>query len=63
MWTSTTIARRILKHRVHRPVADGATDEARRVNRRIDVRFLSRGPDAAALAELLETLETSFVPR
>jgi flagellar motor protein MotB len=50
-------------YEARRPVADGATDEARRVNRRIDVRFLSRGPDAAALAELLETLETSFVPR
>ncbi len=50
-------------YEARRPVAAGVTDEARRVNRRIDVRFLSRGPDAAALADLLETLETSFVPR
>lgn len=50
-------------YEARRPVAAGETDEARRVNRRIDVRFLSRGPDAAALAELLETLESSFVPR
>lgn len=50
-------------YEARRPVADGVTDEARRVNRRIDVRFLSRGPDASALADLLETLETSFVPR
>ncbi len=40
-----------------RPVIDAATAEARRVNRRIDLRFLARGPDADALAELLASLE------
>ena len=43
-----------------RPVIEGATDEARRVNRRIDLRFLARGPDAAALADLLASLEAAI---
>jgi chemotaxis protein MotB len=43
-----------------RPVIDRATEEARRVNRRIDLRFLARGPDAAALAELLASLEAAI---
>jgi chemotaxis protein MotB len=45
-----------------RPAIDAATDEARRVNRRIDLRFLPRGPDAAALAALLAGLETAIAP-
>lgn len=43
-----------------RPVIAAATDEARRVNRRIDLRFLARGPDAAALAALLAGLEAAI---
>ena len=43
-----------------RPLIDRATDEARRVNRRIDLRFLARGPDAVALAELLASLEAAI---
>ncbi|MEZ5865074.1 MAG: OmpA family protein [Geminicoccaceae bacterium] len=31
-------------YEARRPVADGATDEARRVNRRIDVRFSAAAP-------------------
>lgn len=49
-------------YEARRPVAEGATEEARRVNRRIDLRFLGRGPDAAALADLLATLEASLSP-
>jgi flagellar motor protein MotB len=43
-----------------RPVIALPTDEARRVNRRIDLRFIARGPDAAVLAELLASLETAI---
>ena len=43
-----------------RPVIAADTDEARRVNRRIDLRFLARGPDAAALAALLAGLEAAI---
>ncbi len=43
-----------------RPAVAGTSDEARRVNRRIDLRFLARGPDAAALAELLASLEAAL---
>lgn len=43
-----------------RPVIAEATDEARRVNRRIDLRFIARGPDAAVLAELLASLEAAI---
>ncbi len=43
-----------------RPVIDDATDAARRVNRRIDLRFLARGPDAQGLAELLASLEAAL---
>ena len=43
-----------------RPVIAAATEEARRVNRRIDLRFLARGPDAAALAALLAGLEAAI---
>lgn len=43
-----------------RPVIADTTDEARRVNRRIDLRFLARGPDAAALAALLAGLEAAI---
>ena len=50
-------------YEARRPVASGATEEARRVNRRIDLRFLARGPDAAALADLLAALEASLAPR
>lgn len=46
-----------------RPVVDAATEAARRVNRRIDLRFLARGPDAAALAELLANLEAALDTR
>ena len=43
-----------------RPVIDAPTEAARRVNRRIDLRFLARGPDAQALAELLASLEAAL---
>ena len=43
-----------------RPVIDAPTAAARRVNRRIDLRFLARGPDAQALAELLASLEAAL---
>jgi len=46
-------------YEARRPVIDAATDEARRVNRRIDLRFLARGPSAEALAALLASLETA----
>lgn len=44
-------------YEARRPVLAEATDEARRVNRRIDLRFLARGPNAEALAELLSSLQ------
>jgi len=43
-----------------RPVIDAPTAAARRVNRRIDLRFLARGPDRQALAELLASLEAAL---
>lgn len=42
-----------------RPVLDAPTEDARRINRRIDLRFLARGPDAEALAELLASVEAA----
>ena len=43
-----------------RPALDARTEDARRVNRRIDLRFLARGPDAQALAELMASLEAAL---
>jgi flagellar motor protein MotB len=43
-----------------RPVIAEATEAARRVNRRIDLRFIARGPDAEVLAELLASLEVAI---
>lgn len=44
-------------YEARRPVIALASEEARRVNRRIDLRFVSRGPSATALADLLAKLQ------